>query len=152
MPLEEQPDPDGYWASGDTGYLDEDGYLHLTGRKKNMFITSFGRNVAPEWVERELTIQPIIANAAVFGEGRPWNVALIVARELPGVDRDSAIDAAVAKANQSLPDYAQVRHWLLAEEPFSLQNGLLTSNGRLRRAEIWACYESAVEKLYGEKQ
>lgn len=150
--LDEKPDADGYWASGDTGHLDDEGYLHLTGRKKNMFITSFGRNVAPEWVERELTIQPVIANAAVFGEARPWNVALVVPRELPGVDRDAAIAAAVATANQSLPDYAQVRHWLLADEPFAVQNGLLTSNGRLRRADIWARYESAIDKLYGEKQ
>jgi long-subunit acyl-CoA synthetase (AMP-forming) len=149
--LDEKPGSDGYWATGDTGYLDDDGYLHLTGRKKNMFITSFGRNVAPEWVERELTIQPVIANAAVFGEARPWNVALIVPRELPGVDRDGAIAAAVAAANRSLPDYAQVRHWLLADEPFTVQNGLLTSNGRLRRAEIWGRYETAVNQLYGEQ-
>jgi long-subunit acyl-CoA synthetase (AMP-forming) len=149
--LEEKPGSDGYWASGDAGYLDDEGYLHLTGRKKNMFITSFGRNVAPEWVERELTIHPVIANAAVFGEARPWNVALIVPRELPGVNRDSAIAEAVAAANRGLPDYAQVRKWLLADEPFTVHNGLLTSNGRLRRAEIWARYEAAVDKLYGEQ-
>ncbi|MBI1174291.1 MAG: AMP-binding protein [Sideroxydans sp.] len=148
----EKPDNDGWWATGDTGYLDGEGYLHLTGRKKNMFITSFGRNVAPEWVERELTIHPVIANAAVFGEARPWNVAIIVLRNLPGVDRDSAVAEAVAAANRSLPDYAQVRKWLLAAEPFTMQNGLLTSNGRLRRAEIWARYEPAVNQLYGEQQ
>jgi long-chain acyl-CoA synthetase len=148
----EKPDQDGWWATGDTGYLDGEGYLRLSGRKKNMFITSFGRNVAPEWVESELTINPVIANAAVFGEARPWNVALIVPRNLPGVDRDGAIAEAVAVANRSLPDYAQVRKWLLADEPFTVHNGLLTSNGRLRRAEIWARYESAMHELYGEQQ
>ena len=58
---------------------------------------------------------------------------------------------AVAAANRGLPDYAQVRKWLLADEPFTVHNGLLTSNGRLRRAEIWARYEAAVDKLYGEQ-
>ncbi len=150
--LAEKPGDDGYWATGDTGYLDDEGYLHLSGRKKNMFITSFGRNVAPEWVERELTIHPVIANAAVFGEAKPWNVALIVPRNLPGVDRDSAIAEAVAAANRGLPDYAQVRHWLVVDEPFTVHNGLLTSNGRLRRAEIQARYEAAMNELYGENQ
>jgi len=150
--LDEKPDSDGYWATGDTGYLDDEGYLHLSGRKKNMFITSFGRNVAPEWVERELTIHPVIANAAVFGEAKPWNVALIVPRELPGVERDAAIAEAVAAANRSLPDYAQVSKWLVADELFTVDNGLLTSNGRLRRAAIWARYEAAVNKLYGEQE
>ncbi|MDP2762013.1 MAG: AMP-binding protein [Sideroxyarcus sp.] len=69
-----------FWPTGDIGHLDEQGFLHLTGRKKNIFITSFGRNVSPEWVERELTLHPAIAQAAVFGEARPWNVAVIVPR------------------------------------------------------------------------
>lgn len=59
-------------ATGDLGYLDSDGYLHLTGRKKNIFVTSFGRNVAPEWVERELVAQAPILQAAIFGEARPF--------------------------------------------------------------------------------
>ncbi|MDP1634727.1 MAG: AMP-binding protein [Gallionellaceae bacterium] len=72
--------PGAFWPTGDIGHLDAQGFLHLTGRKKNIFITSFGRNVSPEWVERELTLHPAIAQAAVFGEARPWNVAVIVPR------------------------------------------------------------------------
>ena len=63
-------------ATGDLGYLDEDGFLYLTGRKKHIFITAFGRNVAPEWVERELLGEPEILQAAVFGESRPHNCAV----------------------------------------------------------------------------
>jgi len=146
----ESADAEGFWPSGDTGYLDQEGYLHLNGRKTNIFITSFGRNVAPEWVERELTIHPAIAQAAVFGEARPWNAALLVLRPLPGVDMDSAVAAAVAAANLVLPDYARIKKWLVTSEPFSLQNGLLTANGRLRRAEICSQYEAAVSELYLE--
>lgn len=149
--LAEHPDDDGLWATGDIGYLDEQGYLHLTGRKKNMFITSFGRNVAPEWVESELTLQPVIAQAAVYGEARPYNVAIIVPRPMAGVaDVPQAVSRAIAAANQTLPDYAQIGKWLIAPEPFTPQNNYLTANGRLRRAEILSAYEQVINQLYEE--
>lgn len=144
----ERPDKDGCWPTGDTGYLDADGYLYLTGRKKNMFITSFGRNVAPEWVERELTIQPPIAQAAVFGEARPWNAAVVVPRTLPGADMNIAVAQAIASANKLLPDYARVAKWVIASEPFTPHNGLLTANGRLRRSEIQSRYKAQLNELY----
>ena len=134
-----------YWPTGDIGFLDNDGFLHLTGRKKNIFITSFGRNVSPEWVERELTLHPAIAQAAVFGEARPWNVAVIVPR---GNAPETAINQAIDEANLVLPDYAQVKCWLPAEGPFLPQNGQLTANGRLKREAIWMQYQTAIEKLY----
>lgn len=141
---------DGYWPTGDIGHLDREGFLHLTGRKKNIFITSYGRNVSPEWVERELTLHPAIAQAAVFGEARPWNVAVIVPRgNSPEIA--AAINQAIADANHVLPDYAQVKYWLPASTPFLPQNGQLTANGRLKRDAIWAQYQTAVEQLYHDK-
>lgn len=135
----------GYWPTGDIGHLDEQGFLHITGRKKNIFITSFGRNVSPEWVERELTLHPAIAQAAVFGEARPWNVAVIAAK---GASVD--VDQAIAEANRLLPDYAQIRQWIPAEAPFTPQNGQLTPNGRLRREAVWATYQASINQLYEE--
>lgn len=141
---------DGYWPTGDIGHLDREGFLHLTGRKKNIFITSYGRNVSPEWVERELTLHPAIAQAAVFGEARPWNVAVIVPRgNSPEIA--AAINQAIADANHVLPDYAQVKYWLPASTPFLPQNGQLTANGRLKRDAIWAQYQTAIEQLYHDK-
>lgn len=139
----------GYWPTGDLGFLDAEGYLHITGRKKNVFITSFGRNVAPEWVECELTLHPAIAQAAVFGEGRPWNVAVIVP-SAAAPDAVAAIDTAIVDANLRLPDYARVRRWIPAQAPFLPANGQLTPNGRLRRDAIHAIYEKHIEKLYEE--
>lgn len=142
--------PGKFWPTGDTGHLDEDGFLHLTGRKKNIFITSFGRNVSPEWVERELTLHPAIAQAAVFGEARPWNVAVIVPRgNSPEIIH--AINQAIVEANSVLPDYARVKYWLPAQAPFLPQNGQLTANGRLKRAAIWQLYQTSIEQLYKEK-
>lgn len=130
------------WPTGDLGYLDAEGYLHLTGRKKSQFITSFGRNVSPEWVERELALQPAIAQAAVFGEAKPFNVAVVVPRHA-----DADIEAALQAANRALPDYAALATYVLAT-PFSLANGQLTANGRLKRAAIHAAYADQIETIY----
>ncbi len=135
----------GYVATGDIGYLDRDGFLFLTARKKNLFITAFGRNVAPEWVERELALHPAIRQAVLFGEGRPWNAAVIV--RSAGATR-AQVDAAVASANRELPDYARIGAWLEADAPFSPDNGQLTRNGRPRRAAILAAYGARLEQLY----
>ena len=132
-------------ASGDLGYLDADGFLFLTGRKKNMFITSFGRNVAPEWVEGELAAHPGIAQVAIFGEARPFNCAVIV--PYPGTPA-GAIEAALDQANRQLPDYAQVHRWVPAAEPFTANNGMSTPNGRLRRSAILGRYATQIDALY----
>lgn len=132
-------------ATGDLGHLDDDGYLHVTGRKKNIFITSFGRNVAPEWVERELVARPCILQAAVFGEARPFNAAVIVPH--PAATRE-AVASALDDANRELPDYARVQAWIPADEPFSPNNGLSTPNGRLRRTRILGAYAQRIDALY----
>ena len=137
--------PSDFIATGDLGYLDAEGFLFLTGRKKHLFITSFGRNVAPEWVEGELVAHPGIAQAALFGEARPFNCAVIVSH--PGTPH-GVIDAALATANRRLPDYARVRAWIAATEPFTAGNGLSTQNGRLRRSAIHGRYAAQIDALY----
>jgi long-chain acyl-CoA synthetase len=132
-------------ATGDLGHFDADGFLHVTGRRKSMFITSFGRNVAPEWVEAELCEEPAIAQAAVFGEARPWNVAVIV--PAAGV-RQEQVRAAIDAANRRLPDYARLGDWLIAARPFTPGNGELTMNGRNRRAAIETRYRRELDALY----
>lgn len=143
-----QEAPQSPWPTGDMGYLDAENFLHLTGRKKSIFITSFGRNVAPEWVERELVLHPAIAQTAVFGESRPFNVAVIVPRA--GFSHED-IEAAIDLTNHSLPDYARISAWVAAFEPFSLNNGQLTGNGRLKREVIKKAYNSSIEQFYEEQ-
>ena len=136
---------EGYIATGDLGHLDEDGFLHVTGRKKNIFITSFGRNVAPEWIERELVLQAPVLQAAVFGEGRSFNTAIVVSK--PDAPAES-IDAAIESANRTLPDYARVTAWIRASEPFSPANGTLTNNGRPRRDRLLSKYRAQLDAIY----
>jgi len=132
-------------ATGDIGRLDEDGFLFIQGRTKNVYITSFGRNVSPEWIEAEIVKQPSIAQVAVFGESRPWSVAVVV--PAPGANaRD--VDADIADVNDKLPDYARVGEWIAAAGPFTPSNGLLTANGRNRRNAIWDRYAGQVNACY----
>ncbi|MCL7941712.1 AMP-binding protein [Halomonas sp. ATCH28] len=127
----------GDWhPSGDLGHWRGDA-LALDGRRREVFITAYGRNVAPQWVEGELCARPAIAQALVFGEALAGNRALIVPAS-PGVD-DAALAAAVAETNAGLPDYARVHEWRRCA-PFTPDNHQLTANGRLRRDAIHGRY------------
>jgi len=132
-------------ATGDIGYVDASGSLHVTGRKKNVFITSFGRNVAPEWIESELVAHPAIAQAAVFGEARPFACAVVAPR---AGATDGTIAAAIDEVNRRLPDYSRIRAWCRASAAFSTRNAQCTANGRLRRAAIERAYAHEIDALY----
>jgi long-subunit acyl-CoA synthetase (AMP-forming) len=134
------------WSTGDLGEVDADGYLYVRGRKRNIYITSLGRNVAPEWVEREIVQHPAIRHVLVHGEARPYAVALVEPTH-EGVS-DADVEHAIAAANARLPEYAQVRRWVRAPELFTFQNGLLTSNGRLRRDAILERHGALLAPLY----
>ncbi len=133
------------YATGDLGEFDADGFLRLHGRAGNRFITSFGRNVSPEWVESEVSQRLGGCHVLAYGEARPCVVALVDAGSAIG---DAAIERAIAAANTTLPSYARVRHWARSPRPFSVADGTLTANGRLRRREIQARYAASIDALY----
>jgi long-chain acyl-CoA synthetase len=133
-------------ATGDLGSIDADGYVYVHGRLKNLFITSMGRNVCPEWIEAELTCDPSVGQAVVSGEARPWPVALIHPASPQVTDRQ--IEHAIESANERLPAYAQVRRWALLPEPLCFAGGLLTANGRPRRDAVAARHASLIDALY----
>ncbi|WP_153110698.1 AMP-binding protein [Propionivibrio limicola] len=142
------PSPDAAeYATGDLGQFDEAGHLHLSGRRKNLLITSFGRNVSPEWVEAALLAQPQIAQALVAGDGQLSLAAIVV--PFPGV-ADDELATAIGHANASLPDYARIGQWLVAA-PFTPQNGQLTGNGRPVRTAILNHHAAALAALYDEQ-
>lgn len=136
------------WPTGDLGRFDEDGYLYITGRKKTAYATAFGRNVSPEWVESELTATAVLLQAAVFGEGREHNVAVLVAHPAATT---AHIEAAVADANARLPDYARVGAWVVAGSPFTAANGLARPSGTPDRDAIARHYATALENLYASE-
>ena len=133
------------FATGDLGHLDANGHLHLSGRRKNLLITSYGRNIAPEWIEAVLLAQPAILQAVVSGDARPWLSAVVV----PALGANAAtMAAAIAKTNATLPDYARIGHWIIAQAPFAMQNGMATSNGRPLRTAILTHYANTLAAGY----
>ncbi len=126
-----QTTPDGFLATGDRGELGEDGFLRVTGRLRNVLITSYGRNVSPEWVESELMTHPAVAQAVVYGDGEPALGAVIVARGAPAM-----IPEHLAAVNARLPDYARIARCVVTSRPFQALPGLTHATGMPRREAV----------------
>lgn len=132
--------------TGDLGHLDEDGYLFIQGRRSNLIISSFGRNISPEWVESVVLEEPVIRECVVFGEAQPYCVALVSLRERGTTARE--VQAALTRANARLPDYARIHHWHRLAATLAGDPQLVTGNGRPRRAAIEARYRSELEAMF----
>jgi len=130
------PAPGEPLGTGDAGDIDAEGFVHVHGRLGNVYSTSWGRNVAPEWIEAELNAQPEIAQSFVHGRDLPENLAVLV----PATTATQALNAAVERVNCDLPDYARIAQWSVRARPFSTDDGTATGNGRLRRGRILAMH------------
>ncbi|MBL4571757.1 MAG: AMP-binding protein [Gammaproteobacteria bacterium] len=133
-------------STGDLGYLDRDGFLHIDGRKKNLLISSYGRNISPEWIESELLASPLLAEAVLVGDARPFCAALLTPRS--SNTRDSDIQALVDRMNLGLPDYARVMAWYRLEKPLQNESRFMTDNGRPRRKTINEAFHVEIDVLY----
>jgi long-subunit acyl-CoA synthetase (AMP-forming) len=140
--------PDAAIATGDLGEIDPDGFVYVRGRRKNLIINSYGRNLSPEWIESELAQESAIGQAVVFGEARERLVALIAPLH-PGVS-ETVIAECVARANARLPAYARVARFLMLDERPSVANGLATGNGRPRRRQIQERFAPIIDRLQEE--
>ena len=146
---------DGWLATGDIGSQDADGYLRITDRKKDILVLSGGDNVAPARIEGALLADPVLAQAAVFGDGRPYLVAVLVPSEAARAanpdpaDLSRAIAQAVEAANKGLSITERVRRFHIAEQGFTIENGLLTPTQKVRRHKVRETFAATIEALYG---
>ena len=155
---------DGWLKTGDIGFLDRDGFIRITDRKRDIIKTSGGEMISPARVEGLLTAEPELAQAMVFGDRRPYLVAILVpdpdfvARFTPQNNDTSpsasdprltkAIGTAVARVNQLLSPCELVRRFSIADEPFTTANGLMTPTLKIRRNAIRETYCAALDALY----
>lgn len=160
---------DGWFRTGDLGELDEDGYLKITGRKKEILVTAGGKNVAPGVLEDRLRAHPLISQCLVVGDGKPFIAALVTIDEemLPGWAANNGLGAltieqartnetvlaeiqgAVDEANKAVSKAESIRKFSVLSEDFTEDNGTLTPSLKLKRNVIMRDFEEDVEALYG---
>jgi long-chain acyl-CoA synthetase len=158
---------DGWLHTGDVGHVDEGGRIVITDRKKDLIVLDKGDNVAPQRVEGMLTLQAEISQAMVVGDRRPYVVGLIVPdaewtgewckangkEEDAGALREDtaylkALSAAVDRVNADLSVIEKVRRFILADEPFSVDNQQMTPSIKIRRHVIKDIYGERLDALY----
>ncbi|MEU9991216.1 AMP-dependent synthetase/ligase [Streptomyces sp. NPDC048045] len=159
----------GWLATGDVGRLDSEGYLTITGRKKDVIVTSSGKSVAPAPLEQRLRLHPLVHQAVVVGDDRPcvgalitldpeflahWRAALALQGESPGREarEENALQEemarAVASANSAVSRAESIRVYRVLHEPFAPDNGLLTPSMKLRRDAIVRHYAAEIDAMY----
>ncbi|MFR9796890.1 AMP-dependent synthetase/ligase [Streptomyces sp. MS06] len=158
----------GWFATGDVGRLDDDGYLVLTGRKKDIIVTSGGKSVSPQPLEQRLRRHPLISQCLVVGDNRPFVAALVTldpdawehwrrSRErhcrrsgsaAAGGDLHTEIQRAVHMANSVVSRAESIRAFRILPTEFSVQDGLLTASLKLRRGAITQAYAAEIEAMY----
>ncbi|MGW2053376.1 AMP-dependent synthetase/ligase [Streptomyces sp. NPDC001840] len=158
----------GWFATGDLGALDEDGYLTITGRKKEILVTSGGKSVSPQALEERVRAHPLVAQCIVVGNDRPYVAALVtVDREavdhwlsvqgkpplkpaelVRDRDLETEIRRAVVAANTSVSQAESIRTFRILAHPFTEELGLLTPSLKLKRKAIETAYAAEVEALY----
>jgi long-subunit acyl-CoA synthetase (AMP-forming) len=143
---------DGWLRTGDIASMDEDGYVAIVDRKKDIIISSAGKNMAPARIERTLAgLDPRIAAVVVVGDRRPYNVALVVLE--PKADADDpavreAVSRAIAEGNRRLARAEQVKRWTILRDTWTMGGEEITATGKPRRAAITAKYAEEIEALY----
>lgn len=131
-------------ATGDEGCLDADGFLYIQGRRKHVLVNSFGRNINPEWPESRLMESPLIHQAVVTGEAKPFLAAIVVTNE----QNLDPIQKHIEAINDSLPDYARIGRWFAVAPSLLQENRLVTANGRIKRKSFEEFFKNDIDKLY----
>jgi long-chain acyl-CoA synthetase len=161
-------DADGWLHTGDIGQLDDEGYLRIVDRKKELIITSGGKNISPASIEYELQRHPLVGQACAIGDRRNYVTALLVLDQetapawarARGIEFESPedlavnpvvlaeVERAVTAANEHLARVEQVRRWALLPEEWTAQTGELTPSLKRRRRVITDKYAKEIEALY----
>jgi long-chain acyl-CoA synthetase len=139
---------EGWFRTGDQGELDSTGTWKIVGRIKNLIVLGSGHKIAPETIEDEIARRlPSAQQVVVIGNGRGYLSAIVT-----GTATGEQVQAALDIVNPDLPHYKQVRAFCLRPEPFSIDNGMLTANGKLKRDLISARMKAEIEDMYRVKQ
>jgi long-chain acyl-CoA synthetase len=138
---------DGWFHTGDQGDVNASGSWKITGRIKNLIILGSGHNIAPEAIEEEIASRLPGAQVVLVGNGRSYLSAIVT-----GNVTTDQVQTALTDVNATSPHYKQVRGFRISSEPFTIENALLTANGKLKRDSIAERFRAEIEDMYAVKQ
>ena len=138
---------DGWLHTGDIGVFEKN-YLKITDRKKDILITPGGDNISPLKIENELVNSEMIDQAIVYGDNKPYLVALLVLNDEKKSSTSEEIKQQIEKINQKLSKIENIKKFFIINEKFSIENGMLTPTLKLKRFKIVQKYKDSFEKLY----
>ena len=138
---------DGWLHTGDIGVF-ENNYLKITDRKKDILITPGGDNISPLKIENELINSEIIDQAIIYGDNKPYLVALLVLNDEKKSSTEQEINLEIEKVNKKLSKIENIKKFFIINEKFSIENGMLTPTLKLKRFKIVQKYKDSFEKLY----
>ena len=147
-------DPEGWFATGDLGDVDDDGYVRITGRKKEIIVTAGGKNVAPAVLEDRVRANPYVSQCLVVGDGKPFVAALVtIDREAWEGDLDDpALEAEVQKAvddaNSQVSQAESIRKFVILPEDWTEENGYLTPSFKVKRNAVLRDLHDTVEAIF----
>jgi long-chain acyl-CoA synthetase len=137
----------GWLYTGDIGEIDNEGYLKITDRKKDIIVNAGGDNIAPSKIENLLANYPEIIQSYIYGDKKNYLVALIVvSKELE--DRKNKIKVSIDKVNQQLSIIEKIKKFIIIDDPFTIENQMLTPTMKIRRHQIKKVFGEQLEKLY----
>jgi long-chain acyl-CoA synthetase len=140
---------DGWLRSGDLGHLDEDGFLTITDRKKDILVTAGGKNVAPQNMENALKMHPLVSQALVVGDRRPYVAALITVVETTTADEARfEIERLVEDVNRDLSRYEQIKRYAILPRDFTADEEEVTPTLKLKRRVVQEHFAAEIEALY----
>jgi long-chain acyl-CoA synthetase len=159
---------DGWFSTGDIAEVDSDGYWSITGRKKELIVSSNGKKIYPARIENLFKIEPVVSQVLLIGDKKPYLTAILTlnvanAAKLKGVDQgqaensaalinatpvSKAVQEAVARVNKQLADFERIRRFKVLDREFSIEQGEMTPTMKIRRARVLENHKDLVSELY----
>jgi long-chain acyl-CoA synthetase len=138
---------DGWFSTGDIGEVDQDGYWFITGRKKELIVSSSGKKIYPARIESLFKMEPAVSQVVLIGDKRPYMTAILTLNSA-NADGEKSVKDVVNRINKQLADFERIRRFKVLDREFAIERGELTPTMKIRRAQVLENHKDLVSELY----